>query len=233
MARSKRIQIPGLIRHVMARGNGRMSIFLDDVDYRHFVYLLGDVVESLEIECLNYCVMPNHYHATLRPTLPNFSEGVRSDQQPLRPMVEQASRACWPRLPGPLQGSDRSTGGLSAVALSLHRSESGARRAGRKPRNWEWSSYAATTGLRPSPSFLAVESVLHQFGPGERATLQARFTAHVLGNEDDSWSTEDRLRSNERILGDRAFKDSLTAETTWPNPANGGTRVSELAGDAN
>ena len=54
-----------------------------------------------------------------------------------------------------------------------------------------------------------------------------------LGNEHDARSTEDRLRSNERILGDRAFKVSLTVETTWPNAANGGTKVFELAGDAN
>jgi REP element-mobilizing transposase RayT len=61
----------------MARGNGRMSIFLDDTDYRQFVHLLGDVVEDLEIQCWNYCVMPNHFHATLCPTLPNLSEALR------------------------------------------------------------------------------------------------------------------------------------------------------------
>ena len=43
-----------------------MSIFLDDMDYRHCVYFLGDIVEQFEIECWNYCLMPNHYHATLR-----------------------------------------------------------------------------------------------------------------------------------------------------------------------
>lgn len=77
MARPKRIQIPGLVRHVMARGNGRMRIFLHDMDYRKFIDVLGDVVEESEIECWNYCVMPNHYHATFRPTRPNLSEAIR------------------------------------------------------------------------------------------------------------------------------------------------------------
>ena len=38
--------------------------------------LLGDVVEDHGIECMNYCAMPNDYHATLRPTRPNLSEAL-------------------------------------------------------------------------------------------------------------------------------------------------------------
>ena len=77
MARAPRIQTPTLIRHVTSRGNGRMRIFLDDADYRQFVYVLGDVVEEFAIRCWNYCLMPNHYHATLQPTLPNLSAAIR------------------------------------------------------------------------------------------------------------------------------------------------------------
>jgi putative transposase len=217
----------------MARGNGRMSIFLDDVDYRQFVYLLGDVVESLEIECLNYCVMPNHYHATLRPTLPNLSEGVR--------LINSRYAQWWnrrhERVGHVFQGRFKDQiVQQEGYLLSLCRYIAlNPVRAGlvESPDNWEWSSYAATTGLQPSPSFLAVDSLLQLFGAGERATLQARFAAHVLSNEHDARSTEDRLRSNERILGDRAFKDSLTAETTWPNAADEETKVLELARNGN
>ena len=61
----------------MARGNGRMRIFEDDTDYRYFVTLFGDIMEEFEIQCWNYCVMPNHYHATLQPTLPNLSRAIQ------------------------------------------------------------------------------------------------------------------------------------------------------------
>jgi len=44
-----------------------MQIFLDDVDYRRFEYLLGDVLEEFQIKCWNYCVMPNHWHMVLWP----------------------------------------------------------------------------------------------------------------------------------------------------------------------
>lgn len=212
MARPKRIQIPGLIRHVMARGNGRMRIFLDDADYKQFVHVLGDVTEDLDIECWNYCVMPNHYHATLRPTLPNLSEALRR--------VNSIYAQWWNRRHGRVghvfQGRFKDQivqreGYLLAlcryVALNPVRA-----RLVERPEHWEWSSYAATVGLRPSPSFLALTAVLHQFGEGERPILQARFAGHVLGNPDEGCCTEDRIRSSERILGDRAFKRAFRAE---------------------
>ena len=54
-----------------------MTVFLDDIDYRHFVFLLGDVIEEFGIQCWNYCLMPNHYHLTLQPGRPNLSEAMR------------------------------------------------------------------------------------------------------------------------------------------------------------
>ena len=210
-----------------------MSIFLDDVDYRQFVYLLGDVVESLEIECLNYCLMPNHYHATLRPTLPNLSEGVR--------LINSRYAQWWnkrhERVGHVFQGRFKDQiVQQEGYLLSLCRYIAlNPVRAGlvENPENWEWSSYAATMGLQPSPSFLAVDSLLRQFGADERATLQARFKAHVLSNEHEARGTEDRLRSNERILGDRAFKDSLAAEMPWAHAAAEETTMFNSVGDGN
>ena len=78
MARHKRIQTPGLLRHVMSRGNGRMRIFLDDTDYRKFLFILGDVVDSFDIDCWDFCVMPNHYHLALYPRQPNISRAIQT-----------------------------------------------------------------------------------------------------------------------------------------------------------
>jgi putative transposase len=77
MARRRRIQTPDLVRHVMARGNGRMTIFLDDYDHRQFIQLFRGIVDEFRLECWNYCLMPNHYHATVRPALPNISTAMQ------------------------------------------------------------------------------------------------------------------------------------------------------------
>jgi hypothetical protein len=40
MARPLRLQFPGAVDHVTARGNARQAIFLDDQDRRPFIDLL-------------------------------------------------------------------------------------------------------------------------------------------------------------------------------------------------
>src|SRR6185436_7824235 len=77
MARYKRIREPGLIHHVMSRGNGRMKIFLDDVDYRKFLYVLGDILDLYDVDCWDACVMPNHYHLAVMNRRPNLPEAMQ------------------------------------------------------------------------------------------------------------------------------------------------------------
>jgi len=46
MARSIRIEFSGASYHVMARGNRRQGIFVDDDDRRFFLQCLGEVCEK-------------------------------------------------------------------------------------------------------------------------------------------------------------------------------------------
>lgn len=194
----------------MSRGNGRMTIFLDDADYRQFVHLLGEVVDEFRIRCWNYCLMPNHYHVTLQPSQANLSEAVRR--------VNSVYASWWnrrhARVGHVFQGRfkdqivDRE-GYLLAlsryVALNPVRAD-----LVKRPEEWRWSSYSATAGLAPSPAFLAVGATLELFGEGEAHVLQRRFTRHVTAQTDDA-AWQDRIRSNDRILGTSAFKETVTA----------------------
>lgn len=216
----------------MARGNGRMSIFLDDADYRQFVHLLGDVVEDLEIECWNYCVMPNHFHATLCPTLPNLSEALRR----INGRYAQWWNRRHARVGHVFQGRFKDQivqreGYLAALCRYVALNPV---RAGlvERPGDWEWSSYAATAGQCSSPSFLAVDSVLRQFGDGNLSELQERFAAHVLGSSPDGVGTDDRIRSNEAVVGDGEFKRSLRVGPTEPSDVQGARTYQEACADA-
>jgi len=215
----------------MARGNGRMQIFLDDGDYRHFVYLLGDVIEEFGIECWNYCLMPNHYHATLRPTQPNLSEAIRR----LNSIYAQWWNRRHERVGHVFQGRFKDQvvqreGYLTAlcryIALNPVRANLTTR-----PEDWAWSSYAATVGLCPSPPFVAASSVLKQFGEGEDRILQARFVAYVL-SDDERDCTGDRIRSNERVLGDGTFIRIVQAERLGIPEADETASMSLAAEDA-
>jgi putative transposase len=62
MSRPLRILSEGALYHVVARGNDKMAIYLDDVDRVRFLAVLETVVERYLVECHAYCLMSNHYH---------------------------------------------------------------------------------------------------------------------------------------------------------------------------
>ena len=199
-----------------------MRIFLDDVDYRQFVYLLGEVVEEGEVECWNYCVMPNHYHATLKPERPNLSEAMRCLNGDYALWWNKRHQRVGHTLQGRFKAQIVEQG---AYLLTLCRYVvMNPVRAGlvAHPEEWPWSSYRATVGLCPSPPFLATSSVLRLFGDDD-TTSRARFAQFVKGEPDDA-SLVERIRSNEQILGTAAFKKWVKAagqrtETTGVVPA--------------
>jgi len=62
MSRPLRIEFPGAIYHVMARGVGRMRVFDDETDYLKFLGLLGDLVSDGALIVYCFCLIPNHPH---------------------------------------------------------------------------------------------------------------------------------------------------------------------------
>jgi len=62
MSRPLRIEFPGAVYHVMARGVARMRVFDDDTDYLTFLRLLGDLVSDAVLSVYCFCLMPNHPH---------------------------------------------------------------------------------------------------------------------------------------------------------------------------
>ena len=191
-----------------------MPIFLDDVDYRRFIAALGDVVEEYDIRCWNYCLMPNHYHATLQPMLPNLSAAIRR--------LNGAYGHWWNRRHGRVghvfqgrykdQVVDREE---YLVTLSRYVVMNPVR-AGLVPRpeDWPWSSYRATVGLNHTPAFLSTELTLSLFGGLDGPAAQASFAARVALESDAT--LVDRIRSNERILGSRSFKEFVEKEACSP-----------------
>ena len=205
MSRKKRIQVPGLMHHVMARGNGRMRIFLDDVDCRKFLFVLGDVADAFGVECCDYCVMPTHYHLSLRPRRPNLSEAIRQ----LNSVYAMWWNDVHATVGHVFQGRFKSQvvqreGYLLALCRYIALNPV---RAGLvdQPEYWQWSSYRTMAGLCRNPGFLTTEPVLGQFGDGDVALLRSLYRQHIVAVLPDEGEME-RLRSKERVVGDRSFK---------------------------
>ena len=66
MPRSARIDIPGVLYHVIVRGIERRDIFLDDDDRLSFVQRLSSLLEKTSTSCLAWALIPNHFHLLLR-----------------------------------------------------------------------------------------------------------------------------------------------------------------------
>ena len=195
----------------MARGNGRMAVFLEERDYREFVYLLGDVVEEFAVHCWNYCLMPNHYHLTLQPMRANLSEAIRHLNsryaQWWNKHHDKVGHVFQGRFKDQIVDRDQYLLALSRyVVMNPVRAS-----LVQRPEDWLWSSYRATIGECQAASFLASSKTLNLFGIGTETELQTRFTGFVTACMEDP-AAVDRFRSNERIIGTKAFKQLVESE---------------------
>ena len=81
MARPLRIEFEGALYHLMARGNARSDIFVDDGDRQVFIDNVGRVCGRFSWRVWAWCLMSNHYHLlieTLEPTLSKWMREVNS-----------------------------------------------------------------------------------------------------------------------------------------------------------
>ena len=66
MPRKARLDIPGLLQHVIARGIDRRKIFLDDYDRCLFLNRFSSLLEETETDCFAWSLIPNHFHLLIR-----------------------------------------------------------------------------------------------------------------------------------------------------------------------
>ena len=68
MPRAARLDIPGLLQHVIVRGIEKRDIFLDDRDRNLFLERLSKLLKDAETLCYTWSLIPNHFHLLLMPT---------------------------------------------------------------------------------------------------------------------------------------------------------------------
>jgi len=66
MPRQPRLDAPGLLQHIMARGIEGREIFKDDQDRTAFLERLATVLDETQTQCYAWALIPNHFHALLR-----------------------------------------------------------------------------------------------------------------------------------------------------------------------
>ena len=77
MPRQPRLDAPGLLQHVMARGIEGKEIFKDDKDRESFLDRLANILDETRTQCYAWALIPNHFHALLRTGATPLSKVMR------------------------------------------------------------------------------------------------------------------------------------------------------------
>ena len=206
MVRPLRIEFEGALYHVMARGNARADLFLDDTDRQAFIDNLGRVCGRFHWRVWAWCLMSNHYHLLIETLEPSLSQGMRE----VNGVYTQAFNRRHGRVGHVLQGRYKAALVEKAgYLLELSRYVVlNPVRAGmvKSVSDWRWSSYRSIMGEAVIPDWLAVDATLNLFhrqrGPARRAF--ARFVAEGVAVSDP---TADVPRTG--FIGSEAFVEQM------------------------
>lgn len=77
MPRKARIDAPGALHHVIARGIEKRDIFWDDHDRNNFLERLGAIVDESGTRCYAWALLPNHCHLLFKTGLSPIATVMR------------------------------------------------------------------------------------------------------------------------------------------------------------
>jgi putative transposase len=171
------LQSAGRYFHAYNRGVNREPIFLTDEDYRIFIRQIRESTSCIGVVLLNYCLMPNHYHFTLRQDLPY---AMATFFQLLCDRYAKTFNFLHGRVGHLFQGSYTpkpvdNLETLSQLSRYIHMNPVAARLVS-DPNQWEFSSCQEYCGLRSS-GFVEPAAILERFGDGLPYTAYLRQNA--------------------------------------------------------
>jgi len=203
MARPLRLCLAGGVYHVISRGNAGGPIYCDDLDREHFLAGLDHAVDRYSWLCHAYCLMTTHYHVALETPLPNLPQGMRqlngNHASRYNRRHDRRGHVFEARYRSILvEGAQYLLAVCRYVVLNPVR-------AGMcdRPEEWSWSSYRATAGLAPTPSFLTTGAILGELGDSF-TDAQAAYREFVAAGASAALA--------ERIRGERIGNDAFLRE---------------------
>ena len=161
MARRLRIDVGGLVYHVINRRAGRLELFEDDADYLALEKVIAEVcAEKPNVRIVGYCLMPNHWHLVLWPKndgeLSAFMQRLTVTHM-RRWHAHRASAGTGPLYQGRFKSFPIEQ---DPHCLTVCRYvERNALRAGlvRRAQNWRWCSLSKRLLDEPPPWLLAMD----------------------------------------------------------------------------
>ncbi len=207
MARKPRIEFPGALYHVIARGNNRQKIFTCEKDYEHFLFRLRQVKKRFKFILYAYALMPNHVHLLIETGEHPLSKVMQS----LQLNYTQYFNRRYKRVGHLFQGRykailcQKENYLLELIRyIILNPIRAGLVSSLIK---WPWSSYAEIVQGKNDP-ITSVGDVLSLFDRRHNAALISfqKFIndANVEGHKKEYYNLKDQ-----RILGEKEFAEDV------------------------
>jgi putative transposase len=231
MARPLRLEFPGAIWHVTSRGNAREAIFVNDGDRIAFLGILERVVGTFCWQVHAWVLMENHFHLVVETPEPTLSRGMRQ----LDGIYTQRFNVRHERVGHLFQGRFK--------ALLVERQEHllelaryvvlNPVRAGivAHADEWRWSSYRATAGLDPAPTWLEVSWLLANFDDTGARRAQKRYIEFVAEGVASGYRPWAQV-IGQLYLGREEFVTEVTGKAATTALSHEHPRVQRAAGHA-
>jgi len=172
MSRPLRIEFPGAVYHITARGNEKKAIFRNNQDKKSYLELLTLVVKRFHWLCHGYCLLGNHYHLLIETLESNLSRGMKQ----LDGIYTQKFNNKYKRVGHLFQGRYKAIlVEKESYLLELSRYiVLNPVRAGivSQLEEWPWSSYCAIIGKVKKPEFLIIDWILSQFSLDKKKAIE-------------------------------------------------------------
>lgn len=216
MSRPLRIEFPGAVYHVTARGDRQEPIFVDDKDRLVFMDLLAQALNRHDASVLAYCLMGNHYHLVLCTRQANLSTLMRHLNGVFTLRFNRRHGTVGHVFQGRYKAIlvDRDSYLLEACRyVDLNPVRAGMVAA---PQDWPWSSYRALVGAAPAPHWLDIDTLhgalIGSSAPADPAghALAWRRYAELVATARDASLWASALRQ-QVYLGDEAFVERVQA----------------------
>jgi putative transposase len=164
MPRRLRIQYPGAIYHVMARGNGRQDIVCDDADRDRLQQEMGRAAVRCGWRVYAFVILSNHLHVVLKTPQPNLARGMQVFLSAYANAWARRHRFCGHVFQGRYRTElveDESY--LWTVTRYVHLNPVRARLV-EHPAAWRWSSYPGYAHRRRRFEWVAQDELLASWG---------------------------------------------------------------------
>lgn len=163
MPRKPRLEVPGMLYHVISRGNARQKIFLSKGDFQRYLSYLAHYQQRDRFRLFAYVLMPNHVHLLLETAAVPLSRTMQRLNSRYSLVFNRVHR----RVGHVLQGRYHALlcekdAYLLTLTRYLHLNPVRAKLV-HEPAEYPWSSYGAYGG-QSGPIEVATDEVLGHFG---------------------------------------------------------------------